>query len=70
MVARGELLPGYATEDGVGLHVVGTELEEAVTVRPGAKAWHLRPNGRGGCTETPVEARLLELGAAAADPPT
>ena len=33
MVARGELPPGYATEDGVGLHFVGTELEEAVTVR-------------------------------------
>ena len=59
MVARGELPPGYATEDGVGLHFVGTELEEAVTVRAGAQAWHLRPNGRGGCTETPVETRVL-----------
>ena len=60
MVARGELLPGYATEDGVGLHYVGTELEEAVTVRPTAKAWHLRPNGLGGCAEEPVATRLLE----------
>lgn len=59
MVARGELFPGYATEDGVGLHFIGTVLEEAVTVRSGAMAWHLRPNGRGGCAETPVEARLL-----------
>jgi peptidase E len=59
MVARGELAHGYATEDGVGLHFVGTELEEAVTVRAGAQAWHLRPNGRGGCTETPIEAGLL-----------
>ena len=59
MVARGELAPGYATEDGVGLHFVGTELEEAVTVRAGAQAWHLRPSGRGGCTETPVETRVL-----------
>jgi len=59
MVARGELIPGYATEDGVGLHFVGTGLEEAVTVRAGAQAWHLRPNGRGGCTESPVETRAL-----------
>jgi peptidase E len=59
MVARGELPPGYATEDGVALHYVGTELAEAVTVRPTARAWHLRPNGRGGCAEEPVETRLI-----------
>jgi peptidase E len=59
MVARAELLPGYATEDGVALHYVGSELAEAVTVRPGARAWHLRPNGVGGCTEEPVETRLI-----------
>ena len=59
MVARAELPPGYATEDGVGLHYVGTELAEAVTVRPKARAWHLRPNGVGGCTEEPVETRLI-----------
>jgi peptidase E len=59
MVARGELPPGYATEDGVALHFVGTELVEAVTVRPGARAWQLRPNGVGGCVEEPVETRLV-----------
>ena len=59
MVARGELPPGYATEDGVGLHYIGDELAEAVTVRPTAKAWRLRPNGLGGCTEEPVETRLI-----------
>jgi hypothetical protein len=60
MVARAEVRPGYATEDGVGLHYVGTELEEAVSVRPTAKAWHLRPNGLGGCTEEPVATRVLD----------
>jgi len=59
MIARGELRPGYATQDGVGLHYVGTELEEAVTIRPSAKAWHLQPNGLGGCSEKPGETRLL-----------
>jgi peptidase E len=59
LVAAGALPGGYATEDGVGLHYVGTELAEAVTVRPKARAWHLRPNGVGGCTEEPVETRLI-----------
>jgi len=59
MVARGELPAGYATEEGVGLHYVGTELAEAVTVRPKARAWRVAPNGRGGCTEQPVETRVL-----------
>jgi hypothetical protein len=67
MVARGELGPGYATEDGVGLHYVGTELEEAVSIRPTAKAWQLRPNGLGGCTEEPIATRVLD--AAALAPP-
>jgi peptidase E len=39
MVADGTVPPGYASEDGVGLHYVGTELREAVTVRPDAAAW-------------------------------
>lgn len=59
MVARGELPPGYATEDGVGLHYVGEELVEAVTVREGARAWKLSPDGRGGCREKPLETRLI-----------
>ena len=59
MVANGELPPGYATEDGVGLHYVGAELAEAVTVREKARAWHLAPNGHGGCREQPVPARLI-----------
>jgi peptidase E len=59
MVARAELPGGYATEDGVGLHYVGTELAEAVTVRPGARAWRIEPNGRGGCTAQAVEARPI-----------
>ena len=59
MVAKGDLPPGSATEDGVGLHYVGTEFAEAVTVRPGARAWHLEPNGLGGCTERPIAARVI-----------
>jgi peptidase E len=59
LVAAGALPAGYATEDGVGLHYVGTELAEAVSMRPGARAWEVRPDGAGGCLERPVEPRLI-----------
>ena len=54
LVADGTLPAGYASEDGVGLHYVGTELHEAVTVRPGARAWFV--SGR---AERAVDTRLL-----------
>ena len=46
--------PGYAAEDGVALHFVGTELREAVTVIEGKRAYRVEPD-----SETPLEARLL-----------
>jgi dipeptidase E len=46
--------PGYAADDGVGLHFAGTELLEVVTVREGARAYRVEPG-----SETPLEARLL-----------
>ena len=46
--------PGWAADDGVALHFVGTELAEAVTIRPEARAYRVEPG-----SETPVEARLL-----------
>ena len=45
---------GYAADDGVGLHFVGTELHEVVTVREGATGYRVTPG-----SETPLEARLL-----------
>ena len=45
LVADGALPPGYASEDGVGLHYVGTELREAVSVRRGAQAWWVDRDG-------------------------
>lgn len=45
MVTEATLPPGYASEDGVGLHYVGTELREAVTVQPGAAAWWVDRDG-------------------------
>jgi dipeptidase E len=46
--------PGVAADDGVALRYEGTELAEAVSVRPGAQAYRVEPG-----SETPVEARQL-----------
>jgi peptidase E len=54
LVGQGVLPPGYAADDGVGLHYVGTDLHEAVRDREGVSAWAVDIDG-----ETRVEARLL-----------
>lgn len=54
LVADGSLPPGYAADDGVGLHYVDGVLQEAVRDRDGASAWRVDRSG-----ETRVEARLL-----------
>jgi peptidase E len=45
---------GWAADDAVGLHFVGTELAEAVTAVEGKLAYRVEPG-----SETPLEARLL-----------
>jgi len=55
MVADGTLPPGYASEDGVGLHYIGAELHEAVTVVPGGAAWWVDRDG-----DRRIPARSLE----------
>jgi peptidase E len=59
LVATGQLAAGYATEDGVGLHYVGTELHEAIGILPGKRAWRVDPDGIGGYTEQAVIPRLV-----------
>jgi len=59
MVAEGALPPGYATEGGVGLHYIGTDLHEAVTIRPGARAWRVEPATGGGYAEEPIPPRPI-----------
>jgi len=58
-VASGRLRAGYATEDGVGLHYVGTELHEAVAILPGKRAWRVDPDENGGYVERAVAPRLI-----------
>src|SRR5215469_1249994 len=51
--ANGELPAGYATEDGVGPHYIGTELHEAVAMRDGARAWWVQPSPGGDYSDEP-----------------
>ena len=53
LVAEG-LAPGFAADDDVALHFVGTELREAVASRAGATAYGVAPDG-----EHPLDTRLL-----------
>src|SRR5438132_10757134 len=53
LVAEG-FPPGVAADDGVGLHYVGTELTEAVSVREGSRAYRVAADG-----EEPLPVRLL-----------
>ncbi len=59
MIADGALPSGYASEDGVGLHYVGTDLHEAVSIVPGKRAWRVTRDPVGGYLDEPVEARLI-----------
>jgi peptidase E len=53
LVANG-FPPGVAADDAVGLHYVGTDLQEAVTTRDASRAYRVEPG-----TETPIEPRVL-----------
>jgi peptidase E len=57
LIAQRALPPGYATEDGTGLHYVGTELQEVLGVLPDRRAWHVVPDGESGYAETAIPAR-------------
>jgi peptidase E len=57
LIAAGTLPGGYATEDGVALHYVGTELREAVAILPGRSGWQVRPDGAAGYREQAIHAR-------------
>lgn len=59
LIADGTLPAGYATDDGVGLHYVGTEMVEAVADTPGVAAYRVERDQTGSAVETLIEPRLL-----------
>jgi peptidase E len=58
-IASGELPTGYAADEGVALHYVGTEFVQAVTVDPNGYAYRVEADGTGGVKELRIEPRLL-----------
>ncbi len=63
LVAEGNLPLTLATDDGVGLHYIGTDLAEVVAEVPGKSAWRIERDEAGHVVETPLPPRLLDGGA-------
>jgi peptidase E len=59
LVGDGVLPDGFATDDGVGLHYIGTELHEVVSETPVAAAYRVERSGPGEVRETRLVPRLL-----------
>lgn len=59
LIGDGTLPDGYATDNGVGLHYVGTELREVVSETRGANGYRVERVGPGVVRETVLEPRLL-----------
>jgi peptidase E len=59
LLRDGALPPGYAADDGVGLHFRGAELAEVVTEREEATAYRVERAGTGEVATLPLSARLL-----------
>jgi peptidase E len=59
LVGEGTLPGGYAADDGVGLHYVGTEFVQAVSYAKDAGAFRIEPDGSGAAKETRIDPRLL-----------
>src|SRR5690606_5816935 len=59
LVGEGTLPGGYAADEGVGLHYVGTDFVQAVSYRREAGAYRVEPDGPGTAKEYRLQPRLL-----------
>ena len=59
LLAEGLISEGYAADDGVALHFLGTQLEKIVSSRPHAKAYRLEKVGET-VKESPLDPTYLE----------
>ena len=59
LVADGTLPTSYATDDGVGLHYVDTELHESLTSEDGKLGYVVERGDDGSVVETPLPTRFL-----------
>ena len=58
LLLAGEILPGYAAEDGAALHFIDGSLVQTVSSRPAARAYHVRVE-KGQVVEQPLEMLCL-----------
>jgi len=59
LIASGQIGAGWAADDGVALHYVGTELKQIVSSRPNAKAFQVRLSEQGVVEEAVAPVYLL-----------
>jgi dipeptidase E len=59
-VASGDLPPGFSADDGAALVFRGSELEECVASRAGARVVSVAPDGGGGVDVVDVPVRVLD----------
>lgn len=59
LIGDGTLDDGYATDNGVGLRYVGTEMVEPVAEKEGVGAYYVERVGEGEAKETRLEPRLV-----------
>ena len=59
LIAEGVLPAGYAADDGVALVFRGTQLDEVVASRPGARAYRVERGADGKAIETELPTRYL-----------
>ena len=57
-LSSGEIMPGYALDDGVAMHFVGGEVQRIVSSRPDARAYRMGMTGDE-VQETPLATRYL-----------
>lgn len=58
-IAAGDLPDGYAADEGVALHYIGTDFAEAVTIDTAGYAYRIEREGSGGVKEIRIEPRPL-----------
>ncbi|MFI6516563.1 Type 1 glutamine amidotransferase-like domain-containing protein [Spirillospora sp. NPDC050679] len=59
LVGEGTLPDGYAADEAVALHYVGTEFVQAVSYRGAGAAYRVEPDARGTAKESRISPRLL-----------
>jgi len=59
LINKGSLPAGYATDDGVSLHFIGSELHKAITEVEGKFAYHVYKNASGKVIEDKITPELL-----------